>query len=92
MSVLKAVNRDLAAFKKVAPDVAESAEAATARALAREIDGDSSSTSKSMCARVLVDTMEQLRARLPEEQKATALDDLRARRAARLGRSAAQSS
>lgn len=89
MSVLDAVNRDLAAIKKVAPHLADSTLAATAQSLAVEMDGSNSATSKSMCAKALVDIMEQLRELTPEQKKGDRLDDLEARRVARLAGRAA---
>lgn len=91
MSVVEAVERDLAALRKRAPELADSAMAATARALAAEIDEPgNSATSKSMCAARLVDIFEQLRALTPaEEPKEDGLVNLAARREARRARSAA---
>lgn len=62
-------------------------------ALARELDDpDNSATSKSMCANSLRDTLDRMRELLPAEEEADALDDLAARRTARLaGGSAATS-
>ena len=61
-----------------------------ALALAREIDTPgNSSTSKSVCARSLLDTMAQLRELMPTDQEADALDELSQRRDARRNRSAA---
>jgi hypothetical protein len=54
--------------------------------MAREIDSSgNSATSKSMCARVLAEVMAELRGLTPAEEESDALDDLSARRAARLG-------
>lgn len=81
--VLRAVNADL---KRMPAELAKSALAATAKALAREIDGaKNSATSKSMCARALLDTLEELRALCPPADEVDALDDLAARRAVRRG-------
>lgn len=83
VSVVDAVRRDLVSL---GGDLGESALAATALALAAELDDPgNSATSKSMCARALNETMERLRALVPEEPagKVSKLDELRARRAAR---------
>ena len=90
MSVVEAAERDLAALREVSPELADSAMAATALALAVEIDRPkNSATSKAMCAKVVIDIFEQLRALAPEpEEKEDRLVDLAARRAARLARSA----
>lgn len=91
MLVVEAAEHDLAKLREVSPELADSAMAATALALAREIDDDdNSATSKSMCARALVDIFEQLRALAPErEEKEDRLVDLATRRAARIARRAA---
>jgi hypothetical protein len=79
-SVEAAVSRDLAALP---PDLATSALAMLALALAREVDGENSATSKSMCAGQLRDTLAQLRELAPSEEEADELDDLARRRATR---------
>jgi hypothetical protein len=67
--------------------------AATALALAVELDGPTSATSKSMCAKALVDVMRELRALAPAEKENDGLDDLAARRRKRIaGESAASAS
>ena len=82
VTVEAAVERDLAQFP---PELAGSALAASALALAREIDqAGNSATSKSMCARALTETLEKLRALAPAEKEADKLDDLARRRASRL--------
>lgn len=79
-----AVARDL---KQLPDELAASALAASALALGREIDlAGNSATSKSMCARALTETLEKLRALAPAEKEADKLDDLAARRAARVAR------
>lgn len=81
MTVLAALERDL---RDLPPAVARGPLAATALALAGQIDDPgNSATSKSMCARSLLDTLDQLRALAPPEQEDDSLDDLAARRAAR---------
>lgn len=82
--VTRAVERDLAAL--VDRSLADTALAALALALAREIDDpENSATSKSMCARSMVDALERLRALEPPAETKDGLDDLTARRSKRLG-------
>lgn len=84
MSVVEAVRRDLVALGDSA--LAESAEAAAALALARELDRDgNSATSKSMCARALVEAMARLRERAPARDGADGLDEIAAKRRVRRG-------
>ena len=79
VTVVGAVERDLAELARRLPGLDESAEAATALALARELDDENSATSKSMCARALNETMALLRASVPIEEPADdALDILTA--------------
>lgn len=83
-SVTAGVQRDLEALAKSAPALATSGLALSALALAGEIDSPhNSATSKSMCARVLLDTLDHLRELAPEGQEADELDELSARRTAR---------
>lgn len=83
--IIDAVERDLAAIRAADAELAESALAALAVSLAREIaHPGNSATSKSMCARTLLDTMNQLRDLAPAKEEGDGLDDLSARRAARL--------
>jgi hypothetical protein len=85
LTVRAAVQNDLDDLAKRAPDLATSALAASALALAREIDKPkNSATSKSMCAKALLDVLETLRDLAPPEEEADQLDDLSSRRAARL--------
>jgi len=88
LSVFDAVTRDLERIAVVAPELAQGAEAFTALALAAEIDGNNSATSKSMCAKALADLMSELRALTPEQEAGDSVDNLAARRAARLARRA----
>lgn len=88
VSVVEAVERDLA---KLPPDIAESALGATALALARELDSGSSATSKSMCAKALLDTFDKLRELAPPEEKKGTLHDIRAKRSLRLASGGADS-
>ena len=81
MSVVEAVERDL---KGLGPKAADTSLAATALALARELDEPgNSATSKSMCAKSMVEVLRELRALMPAKQEADQLDDLTARREAR---------
>lgn len=86
MSVVEAVQRDLDAF---GGGLADSSLAATALALAHELDAaKNSATSKSMCAKALVDTMERLRSLAPPREASDGITDIaeareRRRRAAR---------
>lgn len=80
-----AVDRDLKAIRVSDPALADSALAASALALARELDDtDNSATSKSMCARALHDALDRLRELTPEGEEADGLDDLAARRTKRI--------
>lgn len=79
MTVVRAVNRDLKALGDRA--LATSALAETALSLAREMDKkDNSATSKSMCARALIEVLEQLRDLAPPKRDADDIDDLASRR------------
>lgn len=79
------VGRDLAAIADRYPDLARSALAMSALALAREIDDpQNSATSKSMCATSLLSTLDRLRELIPAEEEQDSLDDLAARRSLRL--------
>jgi hypothetical protein len=60
--------------------LARSPLATSALALAREMDGQNSATSKSMCAKALNETLAQLRALAPEETGKDDLDELAERR------------
>jgi hypothetical protein len=72
--------------------LAASAGAMAALSLARELDDRANSaTSKSMCAKALVETLAELRKRAPaEKQEKSRVDELRERRAKRQGRTAAK--
>ncbi len=84
------MERDIAKIRTLDPALADSTLAASSLALAREIDSEfNSATSKSMCAKALLDTMDRLRELTPVEQEGDALDDLAARRATRIGGTAA---
>jgi hypothetical protein len=85
LSVVAAVQRDIKLIGRRDKVLAESSLAASALALAREIDSPkNSATSKSMCARALRETMDRLRELAPAEEADDRLDDLSARRSARL--------
>ncbi len=76
-NVIDAVERDLAKM----PAVADTALAAVAVALARELEHPyNSATSKSMCAARLNETMAELRALAPPERKADSIDRIAAQR------------
>lgn len=81
MSVVEALRAELEGMG----DLAGSTLAASALALAAELDKPgNSATSKSMCARALNETLEKLRAQVPEAPADDSVDELAARRAARL--------
>jgi hypothetical protein len=92
MSAVAAVERDLEAIAKRDSDLARSALAASALALAREMDNSgNSATSKSMCAKALLDTLNRIRELAPPPEEKDQLDELSRRRARRLaGRSEAK--
>lgn len=84
-TVVAAVRRELRELDKRVSGLSKLTLAASALALAREIDDPSNSaTSKSMCARALNETMDRLRQLAPAEEDETPLDDLQKRRAAKL--------
>ena len=70
-----AIRRDLAALPD---DLAGSGLAATAIALARAMDDNNSATSKSMCARAILELTDRLRALAPADEEDDALDGLQA--------------
>lgn len=83
--VVDAVRRDVAELERRLKGIKDSALAATALALAAEIDDPgNSATSKSMCARALTETLDRLRELAPAEAAGDKLDDLSARREKRL--------
>jgi hypothetical protein len=88
-TVVEAVRRDLAAIAKLDGPLAKGSLAASALALAREIDGDNSATSKAMCSKSLNDTLATLRALAPEKKKDDTVDEIGDKRAERLARKAA---
>ena len=78
MSVFEATEAELEKLN------ASGALAATALAMAAEIDGQNSATSKSMCAKVLMDVLEQLRALAPPEKQEDRVDEIAKRRERRI--------
>jgi pyruvate/2-oxoglutarate dehydrogenase complex dihydrolipoamide acyltransferase (E2) component len=79
--VVDATLREIAAFEQRTPGVGSSTLAATAVALAYELDNPfNSATSKSMCARSLAEVFDRLGARSPEPPKTSGLDEIRRRR------------
>lgn len=79
--VREAVESDL---KKFPEELQVSAWAAVALTMADVLDDKSNSaTSRSMCAKVLIDTMEKLRGLAGHEEEEDGLDELSSRRAAR---------
>ncbi len=83
-AVETALCADLAVIRAASPQLADSALAATALAMAREIDKPrNSATSKSMCAARLTDALEELRALTPPAKESDGVDDLKRRRAER---------
>jgi len=87
--LVEAIENDLDEIRRRAPEVADSAIAASAIAMATEMENPyNSATSKSMCARVLIDSLDRLRELAPAPEGADRLDDLSSRRQARLAGSA----
>ena len=87
MSVEAAVSREITALGSKAEG---SSLGETALSLARELDDDgNSATSKSMCAKAMVEVLRELRVLAPPKQEADGVTDLNARREARRARSAA---
>ena len=88
--VVGGVRADLAQIARADPELASGALAYSALVLARELDNaGNSATSKSMCCKALLDTMNRLWELTPTEEKGDDLDDLTGRRAARLAGRAA---
>lgn len=92
-SVLReAVEQDLRLIAERDEQLASGTLAATARTLALRLENPyTSSTAAAMCAGKLIETMDRLRELAPERQEGDQLDDLSARRAARLAGGAAAS-
>lgn len=84
MSVVEAVQRDLADVRTRAAALADSAIAASALVMAEALDDTSNSaTSKAMCAKALREAMDRLRELAPPDEKRDRLDEITARREAR---------
>lgn len=79
---IAAVERDIAAIRELDPALADSSLAATALQMAYEMANPfNSATSKSMCARALLETMEQIRSLVPDgDEEGDELDELMERR------------
>ena len=83
--LVESVEHDMAELRKRAPQIADSALAASALAMAMEVENPfNSATSKSMCAKALLDALDRLRELTPVEAESDELDDLARRRAARI--------
>jgi hypothetical protein len=79
-----AVKGDIARFAAADPALAKSGLAASAIALAREIDDpNNSATSKSMCAGKLLDALDRLRELAPPAREETELERRRRERSER---------
>lgn len=81
MGVVDSVLRDI---EKLGSEAADSGLAATALALAAELDGSNSATSKSMCAKSLIDVMRELRTLAPPKKQEDRVDEIAKRRERRL--------
>lgn len=82
--VIDSTAAEIASLVKRAPELEQSSLAATAIALAYQIeDPFNSATSKSMCARELRETMSKLRELAPPADEEDGIDELSARRAER---------
>jgi hypothetical protein len=89
-TVMAALERELKAIAKRDPALAQSTVAATACALARELDSpNNSATSKSMCAKAMYDAIDRLYELAPAEKDKDGVDDIAAQREARRARLAA---
>lgn len=86
LSVVEAVEQELERF---GGDVESSALAATALSLACELDAPNSATSKSMCAKALVDVLREIRVLAPPTKETDGVYDLASRRAERRAAAAA---
>lgn len=89
-NVVDAVEADLAAIAERDPDAARSSEAAAAIQLAYELQNPyNSATSKSMCAKALIEALNTVRELAPEPEEDDELDDLAEQRAKRRAEQAA---
>jgi hypothetical protein len=84
--VVRAVEKEL---KSLGAATVSPSLAATAVALAHEMDEDNSATSKSMCAKALIDAVDRIRELAPPKKESNPVDELRARRTARRARASA---
>lgn len=83
--VKTAVQAQLEAFEERLPGISESPEAALALSLAGRVDdAHNSATSVSLCAGRLLETLAALRVLVPEVKKESPLDEIKARRDAKL--------
>ena len=90
-TVVEAVTVEVASLAKRDKAAPGSSMAALALALAREVDAEgNSATSKSMCARALIEAMTRLRESLPAEKTSDQLDEIAKRRDARKARTVAK--
>jgi uncharacterized membrane protein YccC len=90
LKVTEAVQRDLDRLAKRDPELAKSGLAASALALAQQLDSpENSATSKAMCAKALSETLRQLRELAAPERKEDRVDELTEKRARRRGARAA---
>lgn len=86
--VTAGVERDIKAFGS--PELAKSGLAASALALARELDdSNNSATSKAMCQKALRETLDRLRELAPVKPKKDRVDEIAKRREQRLRRKSA---
>lgn len=82
--VVTGIEREL---KRLGPEARASALAALALSLGREMDSaQTRASAKSMCARVLLDTLNKLREIAPPQAKKDRVDELRKQRERRLAR------
>ena len=84
LTAVAAVKEELKRLASRDKELSKSSLAATALALARELDDKgNSATSRAMCAKAMLEVQNRLRELAPEPPKESKLDDLSARRAAR---------
>jgi hypothetical protein len=90
-TVADGVEQDLKAVED--PQLRTSALAESARALARRLDDhETSATAASLCAKVLLETLDRLRQLAPPKAEKDGVDDLASRRQARVSRRSATKS
>lgn len=84
-NVVEAIEHDIELLREVSDEVADSAFAATAVRLAYELQNPfNSATSKSMCARSMIEALDRLRELAPLPEEADGIDELAAKRDERL--------